>query len=94
MNRNPCDKGKSGWSVTLCVKTACALPPWDLRHSGGGDSKQIIPQRSKSLQAVASAKRRQSQDYPGGSVVKNPPANALDMGSIPGPGRSHMLQGN
>ena len=28
--------------------------------------------------------------FPGGTVVKNPPANAGDMGSIPGPGRSHM----
>ena len=26
--------------------------------------------------------------FPGGSVVKNPPANAGDIGSIPGPGRS------
>ena len=26
--------------------------------------------------------------FPGGSVVKNPPANAGNMGSIPGPGRS------
>ena len=24
-------------------------------------------------------------------MVKNPPANAGDVGSIPGPGRSHML---
>ena len=31
-------------------------------------------------------------DFPGGAVVKNPPANARDMGSIPGPGRCHMLQ--
>ena len=28
--------------------------------------------------------------FPGGAVVKNPPANAGDMGSSPGPGRSHM----
>ena len=27
-------------------------------------------------------------------MVKNPPANAGDMGSIPGLGRSQMLQGN
>ena len=27
-------------------------------------------------------------DFPGGSVVKNLPANAGDVGSIPGPGRS------
>ena len=26
--------------------------------------------------------------FPGGSVVKNPPANAGDAGLIPGPGRS------
>ena len=26
--------------------------------------------------------------FPGGSAVKNPPANAGDMGSIPGSGRS------
>ena len=30
------------------------------------------------------------QDFPAGTVVKNPPANAGDMGSSPGPGRLHM----
>ena len=34
------------------------------------------------------------QDFPGGTVVKNPPAIAGDMGLSPGPGRSHMLQSN
>ena len=29
-----------------------------------------------------------SEGFPGGSVVKNPPANAGDTGSIPGWGRS------
>ena len=33
-------------------------------------------------------------DFPGGTVVKNLPANAGDMGLIPGPGRSHMPQSN
>ena len=32
--------------------------------------------------------------FPGGSVVKNPPASAGDTGSTPGPGRSRMLQSN
>ena len=32
--------------------------------------------------------------FPGGAVVKNPPANAEDMGSSPGPGRSHMPRSN
>ena len=34
------------------------------------------------------------QDFPSGPVVKNPPANAGDMSSIPGLGRFHMSQGN
>ena len=34
------------------------------------------------------------RDFPGGAVVKNPPANAGDTGSSPGLGRSHMLQSN
>ena len=32
--------------------------------------------------------------FPGGTVVKNPPANAGDTGLIPGPGRSHMPWSN
>ena len=32
--------------------------------------------------------------FPGGAVVENPPANAGDMGSSPGLGRSHMSQSN
>ena len=33
-------------------------------------------------------------DFPGGAVVKNPPANVGDMGSIPGLGRSHVTRSN
>ena len=32
--------------------------------------------------------------FPGGTVVKNPPANAGDTGSSPGLGRSHMPWSN
>ena len=32
--------------------------------------------------------------FPGGAVVKNPPAKAEDMGSVPGLGRSHMPLSN
>ena len=32
--------------------------------------------------------------FPGGTVVKNPPANARDTGLRPGLGRSHMPQSN
>ena len=32
--------------------------------------------------------------FPGGTVVKNPPAKAGDTGSSPGLGRSHMPRSN
>ena len=32
------------------------------------------------------SKLKKHWDFPGGAVVKNPPANAGDVGSIPGPG--------
>ena len=35
-----------------------------------------------------------TKDFLGGPVVKNLPANAADMGSIPGLGRFYLLQGN
>ena len=35
-----------------------------------------------------------TEGFPGGSVVKNAPADAEDAGSIPDPGRSHTPQGN
>ena len=34
------------------------------------------------------------EGFPGGIVVKNPPANAGDTGSSPGLGRSHMPRSN
>ena len=34
--------------------------------------------------------QKKQEGFPGGSVVKNPPANARDMGSTPNLGRSHM----
>ena len=38
--------------------------------------------------------KRNRWDFPGGTVVKNPPANAGDTGSSPVPGRSHMPRSN
>ena len=35
-----------------------------------------------------------SGGFPGGAVVENLPANAGDMGSSPGLGRSHMPRSN
>ena len=38
--------------------------------------------------------RKAIKGFPGGAVVKNPPASAGDMGSSPGLGRSHMPRSN
>ena len=40
--------------------------------------------------SVGYIKKRKLSDFPSGTVVKNPPANAGDTGSSPGLGRSHM----
>ena len=34
--------------------------------------------------------KKNTLGFPGGAVVKNPPASAGDTGLSPGPGRSHM----
>ena len=47
----------------------------------------IYPKKLKSRSQIFA-------DFPGGTVVKNPPANAGDTGSSPGPGRSHMPRSN
>ena len=40
------------------------------------------------------AEDRLSLGFPGDSVLKSPPTNAADMGSIPDLGRCHVLQSN
>ena len=37
-------------------------------------------------------KKVQLEDFSSDPVVRNPPASAGDMGSVPAPGRSHMLR--
>ena len=62
----------------------CNLAKWPLRcavYTPGLGVITLIPQSSL-------------LGFPGGSLVKNPPTNAGDMGLIPGPGRSHMPQSN
>ena len=37
---------------------------------------------------------RQQEDFPGGIVDNNLPANAVDTGLMPGPGKSHLPWSN
>ena len=50
-------------------------------------SLQLIKINGKKL-------KRTPRDFSGGPVVKTPSANAEDTGSIPGPRRFHIPQGN
>ena len=43
---------------------------------------------------IQEIKNKKHRAFPGGAVVKNPPANAGDTGSSPSPGRSHMPWSN
>ena len=52
---------------------------------GGEGGKKEMGEMQCSLN-----KRELIRGFPGGSVVKHPPASLRDMGSIPGPGRSDM----
>ena len=63
--------------------------------------KQIIPNFEKKNESKKREMLREKDavktvlgDFPGGAVVKNPPANAGDTGLSPGPGRSHMPRSN
>ena len=63
-----------------------------MEHSGS------LVLRHKDYFELKAIENKQIQEkiwsFPDGSVVKNLPANAGDMGSIPGPGRSHMPRSN
>ena len=48
----------------------------------------------QNLQHKSSRFKYKPKGFPGGAVVENPPANAGDTGSSPGPGRSHMPRSN
>ena len=48
-------------------------------------------QKQNEMPFVRTAKiKHNTEDFPGGTVDSNLPANEADMGSIPGPGRFHM----
>ena len=58
------------------------------------DKVYMPPGTSKVRMVIYRMIRTTDVGFPGGAVVKNPPANAGDTGSRPGPGRSHMPRSN
>ena len=57
--------------------------------------RTITPESKEEMRRYSKGRQPEVlEDGPGGGVVKNPPANAGAVGSIPGPGRFHMLWSN
>ena len=69
----------------------CPLPHLWVDHRIGNEAVVSIYPHNVCSDTVF---KKEAGDFPGGTVVKNPPANAGDTGSIPGPGRSHMPRSN
>ena len=66
--------------------------PFALAAYTQGLHKELLPGFSKDWEVPVEILC--AGDFPGGAVVKNPPANAGDMGSSPGLGSSHMPKSN
>ena len=82
-------------SSPSCALTASPLSLYELKRNC-----TLRQKRRKTTQAQPSFLNQKlllknpTWDFPGGTVVKNPPANAGDTGSSPGPGRFHMPWSN
>ena len=64
------------------------------RHRGYKIDKATWYNNNQVVYNISRLKFWITRDFPGGTVVKNPPGNAGDTGSSPGPGRSHMPRSN
>ena len=57
-------------------------------------AKRKVKEKMKMKGGKKKPMRRIFRDFPGGAVVKNPPANAEDTGSSPGLERSRRPRSN
>ena len=60
----------------------------------GAHNSILVSEEQSSFQNIIKPSVQNFQGFPGGSEVKNLPANAGDVGLIPGPGRFHMSWSN
>ena len=67
--------------------SSTCFPPAPLNHFFSIIWENDVP-------ACTSVVKHKKLGFPGGTVVKKPPANAGDAGLIPGPGRFHLPRSN
>ena len=86
VKNSPCNAGDagliSGWETKITHATE-QINPHTTRES------MHLNERSYMMQ-----QKDPTEDFPGASVVGNPPANAVYTGLIPDAGGSHMPQSN
>ena len=63
---------------------------WEKIFANNMISKGLVSKIYKQLICHLTASKQTTQGFPGCSVVKNTPANAGDIGSVPDLGRSHF----
>ena len=85
------------WCLTDEFYTACEMWEECVWGNSDGQTQLYLDELYKTAKAMSGFQGNQWKDqgsmarqwgFPGGTVVKTPPANVGDVGSIPGPGRS------
>ena len=85
------------WTIKDWVKIALNLDLYTLQKYCSRIGQSIYREQTKLRTFTTKRtikKKISSMGFSGGSVVKNPPANAGDTGLIPDPGRSQMPPSN
>ena len=59
-----------------------------------GEVKFLTTLNYFTIKVILKRKKERKKGFPGGSVVKNSPANTGDTGLIPDLGRSHIPRGS
>ena len=77
--------------VSENIKKQCGVLPEEQRWAGSLRIPGPTLLVARGWRVLLMAFLEVHHGFRGGSVVKNPPANAGNTGSIPGPGRFHML---
>ena len=98
----PLKEGMAIHSSILAWKNFMDREAWQCADHRITKSRTTLNRLSKHGNIVCNIKTKQikkkyqkiKRGFPGGTVVKNLPAKAGDVGSIPDPGKSHMLWSN
>ena len=83
------DRGWDGWNASLTQCTWVWADSGSWWRTGRAGMLQFMGSQRVGHDWVTELELTDHcKSFPGGSVVKNPPANAGDMGSLPGPRRA------